>query len=292
MIFNGRVMKACGGFYQVSIDGHDIRCRARGKLKNRNDEVYVGDFVDVSMVNDAEGVIEDILPRRILLTRPYIANVDHVFIVFSLADPAPGHMLIDRFLLLAGEAGLSVTMVFNKQDLVKPGQTGRWMDFYRKVGYDCISTSALQRVGKRKLLQRAKNRVSVLTGPSGVGKSALLNMIGPWNLATGRLSARIERGRHTTRMVQLLPLGGEGFIADTPGFTQLDLSNFPGDSLDRYFPDFEAWRRECRFNGCRHVAEPGCMVKKAVEDGLILPERYRSYVDFTEEINAFRRRKY
>ncbi|NLY89031.1 MAG: ribosome small subunit-dependent GTPase A [Firmicutes bacterium] len=289
----GRVVRAVGGFYDLKNTGKEIRARARGKFRGQ-ESIYVGDWVEYSLTPDGGGIIERILPRKNLLKRPYVANVDRIVLIFSFKDPVCPRLLIDRFLLLAEDSSLETILIFNKADLVSESEQEELAGAYRDLGYRVIYTSALTQQGKEVLRRTVEKDVSVLAGPSGVGKSSLLNMINPaFRLRTGEVSAKIGRGRHTTRRVELLPITEEGFIIDTPGFSRLDLDFIDGArGLTRLFPDFAGKAENCRFTGCRHVKEPGCAVREAVEKKTIHSWRYEHYLSFLEEIEQLVAERY
>lgn len=289
----GRVVRAVGGFYDLKNAKKEIRARARGKFRGQ-ETIYVGDWVEYSLTPDGGGVIERILPRKNLLKRPYVANVDRIVLVFSLKDPDCPQLLIDRFLLLAEDSGLGIILVFNKADLTGPNEQEQLAGPYRDLGYKVIYTSARTQQGKEVLLKAVAQDVTVLAGPSGVGKSSLLNMINPaFRLKTGEVSAKIGRGRHTTRRVELLPITEEGFIVDTPGFSRLNLDFIDGaHGLTQLFPDFASKAENCRFTGCRHVKEPDCAVREAVEKKAVNSWRYEHYLLFLEEIENLQAQRY
>lgn len=256
--------------------------------------VVVGDYVEVSKKGGSP-VITGVIPRRTLLVRPLIANVDLVVVVFALASPDPSPGLVDRFLVQVHANGLTPLLCFNKVDLVGPDKAFQWERVYSSIGYKTVVTSAKSGKNIPVLQEALRGHLSCLAGPSGVGKSALLNQIRPGsNLKTGNVSARIGRGKHTTRHAELLPLAppdGEegviaGWIADTPGFSSVDLLAVDEDSLETCFPEFDPafLGNNCRFSRCRHLEEPGCIVKKAVRDGVIPESRYESYRAFLDEL--------
>ena len=289
----GRVVRAVGGFYDLKNGGKEVRARARGKFRGQ-ETIYVGDWVEYSLTPDGGGVIEKILPRKNLLKRPYVANVNRILLIIAFKDPDCPRLMIDRILLLAEDSGLESVLVFNKADLAGEGEQEELAGPYRDLGYRVIYTSALMQQGKEDLLETVAEDVTVLAGPSGVGKSSLINMINPaFRLKTGEVSEKIGRGRHTTRRVELLPITGKGFIVDTPGFSRLDLDFIDGArGLSRLFPDIAGKAANCRFTGCRHVKEPGCAVREAVEKEAVYPWRYEHYLIFLEEIEQLAAEKY
>lgn len=288
----GRVVQGVGGFYEVVdlASGETIVAFARGKFK-REGSLFVGDLVRYEMTAEEQGVIEEIYPRRVELLRPTVSNVDRIVIVFALKSPDYSLLLIDRFLLLAEASGLEIILVFNKRDLVGEAAVKKVVEPYREIGYKAVVTSTKTRQGKRILLSEIKHGVTVLSGPSGVGKSALMNMVCPeMSRETGEVSKKIGRGRHTTRQAKLLPLPNKtGFLVDTPGFTQLDLDFIEPQELAELFPDFRFYINACRFQGCLHKKEPDCSIKHAVSRGDLFPWRYEHYLTFLEEVERFRR---
>ncbi|MGE5599622.1 MAG: ribosome small subunit-dependent GTPase A [Bacteroidota bacterium] len=286
----GRVVQCVGGFQTVlTPDGRSVVCTARGRLKKERGEIVVGDLVRFAAA-DGTAVIEEVLPRRNLLRRPLVANVDQAVLVFALRDPAPRDVLIDRFLVTLGSHGLPVVLCLNKTDLAPPREANALADYYGRLGYPVVLTSTVRRTGRLKLLRHLAGLTSVFCGPSGVGKSALLNMIRPGlALRTGEISAKIKRGRHTTRAARLIVLPRGGFVVDTPGYTQVDLAGLDCAGLQACFPEFEGLAGLCRFGGCRHLTEPDCAVRRAVDAGLLPAKRYEHYRLFLSEIGAMRR---
>lgn len=224
------------------------------------------------------------MPRKNFLIRPPVANLDQVIIVCALQNPPLSLQFLDRLLVLAESRKLRALICLNKADLPH-ADVSPLVPYYEKAGYKVIFTSAKLGLGITALQAELCGRVSVFAGPSGAGKSSLLNCIKPGiNLKTGEISAKNKRGRHTTRHVELIPLEGEGFVADTPGFSQLELSEITSQQLPTYFPDFFPYAENCRFNTCLHVKEPNCGVKAAVHQGEILVSRYDHYLFFLSEV--------
>ncbi|HBE80545.1 MAG TPA: ribosome small subunit-dependent GTPase A [Firmicutes bacterium] len=281
----GRVVRAIAGFYYVESleeDRQPVECSIRGKLKLGSESLLVGDKVEYT---DDERVITAILPRQTVLKRPYIANIDCIVLVFAHQNPDPSDILVTKFLVLASTSGIPYLLIFNKSDLVSKSKVQKLADSYRSYGYQVICTSVLTHLGKRTLKQALNGKVAAFAGPSGVGKSALVNMIAPGlMLKTGLISEKIGRGKHTTREVQLLKAGAGTYIADTPGFSQIELDGISPEELAEHFPDFHKYNGKCRFNTCIHLSEPGCQVKKAVDDGQLDRLRYQSYIELLQEI--------
>ena len=281
----GRVTWSVGGFHTVlTEDGGLMSCAARGRLKRSHGEIIVGDFV--SYGEEQQGaVIDAINPRRHYLPRPLVANVDQAALIFACHEPQPSLLLIDRFILALFTASLPLFICFNKADLVSPSTADKLAGYYRDLGFDVLITSTKNHLGRNKLLARLYGRTTVFCGPSGAGKSALMNMLVPGiHLATGDLSKKISRGRHTTRAVRLIPIKRSGFIVDTPGYTQVDLAGINRRQLAGYFPEFVEHGGLCYFKTCLHLSEPGCSIKQAVADGQIRETRYLHYCSIMQEL--------
>lgn len=290
----GTVRKAAGGVYEVELEtGEVVEAVLRGRLKleeRTGDRVVAGDRVEVARHGDGSATIEAVAPRKSELARRapghgarrakvIVANVDQVVIVFAAAHPEPRLRMLDRFLVLAEANRLEPVVVVNKVDLVGLEAARARFGLYERAGYTLLWTSVVEGLGLEALRERLCGRTSVLTGPSGVGKSSLLNAIEPGlRLRTGEVSEVVGKGRHTTVTAELIPLGCGGYVADTPGLREVGLWGVPAEELDLYFPEFEPYLGSCRFGGsCTHVHEPGCAVKEAVEAGEIPAERYESY---------------
>ncbi len=300
-------------------EAHVIHCTLRGNLKkdlhystsgsfakrvtrakrgNVNDTISVGDRVSYVEAKQGAGVIEEVLPRRSRFSRSgfrgkeqtLVCNLDQIFIVFACAEPNPDPWKLDRFLVATENEGLDGIIVANKADLVTEEQARETFAEWTAVGYRVILTSAKQDVGIAELRQALRDKVSAFVGPSGAGKSSLLNAVQPgFKLKTGDIGYVTFKGRHTTTAAQLLPLRSGGWVADTPGLRQLDLFETERDDLVHLFPEFRAHLGKCRFDNCRHDAEPGCAIKAAVEAGVISPRRYESFRILAGELEPVRR---
>lgn len=283
----GRVVRAIGGFYYVEpLEGNlqQVECTVRGKLKLSSEGLLVGDQVEFS-VDLPRGVINQVLPRETILKRPFIANVNLIVLVFAHQSPDPNDYLIVKFLTLAAASGVPYLIVFNKTDLVGKGKANQLANIYRSYGYQVFCTSVVTNLGKRTLKKMLLEKVTVFAGPSGVGKSALLNMIAPgFKLQTGTVSQKIGRGKHTTREVQLLKIDENSYAADTPGFTQISFDFLEPQKLAGYFPDFNLYQGACKFKSCIHQAEIGCAIKTAVDEGKITSKRYQNYLELLQEV--------
>lgn len=299
-MLQGRIVKGIGGFYYVRTGLELIECKPRGIFRKQKISPMVGDRVKISLIKGTgeQGVIEEILPRETVLSRPSVANVDHCVIVMALDNPKPDLLMSDRLLVIAGISNLHSTICINKMDLESGGCGTEFAEAYEGAGYRVVKTSTKTGQGLDDLKCALKDRISVFAGLSGVGKSSLLNGIQPLlQLRTGEISSKLKRGRHTTRHAELLELSFGGMVVDTPGFSSLRLSALEyGDienlDLAEYFLEFKAYSNRCRFAGCRHLREPGCSVKNAVEQGRIAVWRYDNYTDIIGEIEESRRRRY
>lgn len=304
----GVIVKALSGYYYVLPEGADLRdtatvtCRARGVFKKRNISPLVGDQVTYELTENGEGTVTEIAPRSSELIRPPIANVNVVVLVFSVTEPVLNLQLLDKFLVHIEHTGIEVVLCFTKSDLLEEGDVSknremtiteleRICKLYGEIGYDVLTTSSRLQEGVEAILHRLKGAVSVFAGQSGVGKSSLLNeMISGLDLETNAISQRLGRGKHTTRHVELLPLDAGGFVADTPGFSQLDFMEIEVEELGSCFKEFAAKAEDCRFRGCLHLHEPNCKVIEAVSEGTIAASRYEHYLLFLAEMKDRKRR--
>ncbi|AQS59060.1 ribosome small subunit-dependent GTPase A [Desulforamulus ferrireducens] len=291
-MLEGVLFKAYGGFYYVKIGEEVWECSLRGKFRlGKGNPALVGDRVRVTPVRDRIGRIDEVLPRKTELFRPPVANIDQAVIVFAVKNPEPNLALLDRFLVLAESANVSPVVCLNKADLLTGHREHEWLKLYRRIGYPTVITSSKTSQGIEELRELLTGKTSVLAGPSGVGKSSLLNAVQPGlELKTGDISHKLKRGKHTTRHVELLPLRQGGFVMDSPGFSSLDLPQMERVELSYTFPEFAVFSAECKFSGCLHQHEPKCAVKQAVEQGLIQQERYQHYLAFLQEVIEQERR--
>lgn len=260
-------------------------CTLRGKFKKERYSLLVGDEVEYELSGQQKGVIEQILPRRSMLKRPMVANVDQVILTFAAVNPNLNPVLIDRFLVLAELSNLDITICVNKVDLANIKDIEQFVDVYKQIGYSVIPTSVKTGIGLEILRKLLYNKITVFAGPSGVGKSSILNGLEPGlELVTGEVSAKIGRGRHTTRFAQLLPISGGGFVVDTPGFSATDFSDIKETQLMHCFPEISRLSHDCKYNTCLHFKEPQCAVKQAVFEKRISENRYNSYIQILEDI--------
>ena len=294
-MINGKIIKGIGGFYYVDTEKGLYECRARGIFRKNKITPLVGDRVSISVVDEEnkKGVVEEIEKRDTELVRPPIANVDKALIVFAIKNPAPNLSLLDRFIVLAEKENLEIVIVFTKVDLDADGELLEELkSIYEVSGYKVIPVSNKLKLNIDKIKEELKGSVVVFAGPSGVGKSSLLNEIdGNFQLQTGEVSDKIKRGKHTTRHAELLKLECGGMVADTPGFSSLTLDDIDESELKEYFIEFDK-HDDCRFGSrCIHENEPSCAVKEAVENGEISKKRYESYIQLLNEIRSGKRRK-
>lgn len=288
----GTVLKAYGGFFYVHSEGKLWECRPRGRFKKDKQTILAGDQVVMTATGTDSGVVEQVLPRRNELLRPPIANVDQVLVVFASKNPDPNFSLLDRMLVMAQGAGVKPIICFGKWDLHTP-EVEQEMGIYQTAGYQVVPASSQTGEGIDVIRQLLTNKISVFAGPSGVGKSTLLNALQPGlNLKTGEISEKIKRGKHTTRHVELLPLQQGGWVADTPGFSTLNLPALETAELVEFFPELKDAGANCRFNGCLHHQEPGCAVRDAVNTGSLPQRRYTQYLEFLSELSQQKERRF
>ena len=280
----GLVLKCIGGFYYVLCDETVYTCRARGKFRKDKISPCVGDQVAITADENNEGYVLEILPRKNILVRPPLANLDKLFIVSSVSDPQPSTLIIDKTIAAAEIKGIEPVLVFTKTDLDDPAPL---REIYGSIGIRCYFVSSVDGVGVDELRPELDGCISAFTGNSGVGKSTLLNALIPdLVLETGEISRKLGRGRHTTRHVELFPVEG-GYVADTPGFSTMDIERyelFRKEELPFGFREFEPYIGECRFTSCSHTCEKGCAVLEAVEDGKIPRSRIESYIAMYNEV--------
>ena len=292
-MIEGRIIKGIGGFYYVDTDNGLYECRARGIFRKNKQTPLVGDRVKISVVDEdnKKGVVEEIQERKTELVRPPIANVNKALIVFAVKNPTPHLSLLDRFIVLAERENLEIVIILTKVDLDEDNTTEKIKNIYEPCGYKVIGVSNLENKNIDKVKEELKDNTVVFAGPSGVGKSSLLNQIDSnFQLKTGDVSDKIKRGKHTTRHAELFELEFGGMVADTPGFSSLTLDDIEDVDLKDYFIEFDNYD-DCKFGSrCIHQNEPNCAVKEAVENGEIPKERYESYIQLLNEIRQGKRR--
>ena len=274
----GRIIKGVGGSYEVSCNDDVYTCSARGVFRNRGLTPMIGDNVEIDIIapHEKTGSVARIFPRKNTLKRPKVANIDQALIIFSITHPAINIGLLDNFLVLSEKEGVDATLVLNKSDIYNYGEGARLQQKYENIGYKVIMMSALTKDGIEQLQEQLAGKVSVLAGPSGVGKSSIINCISPKLMEIGELSRKIERGKHTTRHAELIKIGTDTFVVDSPGFTALAMDNLDPNETAQYFREFRPFLGTCRFNDCKHLREPGCAIKDQVGQ-TISAERYEWY---------------
>lgn len=292
----GKIIKGIAGFYYVEVAESGVyECKAKGVFRKDKVKPLVGDDVELEVLDAQErtGNITAILPRRNALVRPAVANVDQAMVIFAMKNPRPNFSLLDRVLLMMERQGVKTIICLNKQDLAKPGEAEEIQKIYEDCGYRVVVTSMKEESGLACVESLLKGKTTVVAGPSGVGKSSLTNrMQGEVQMETGEISRKLKRGKHTTRHSQLISLGEDTFLCDTPGFTSLYVEEMDKEELRFYFPEFAPYEGKCRFQGCVHIHEPGCAVKEALEAGKLSRRRYDNYVEFYEELKEKEKRRY
>ena len=289
----GKIVKGISGFYYVHIAESGIyECKAKGVFRNQNIKPLVGDNVEIAILDEREklGNIEEILPRSNALIRPAVANIDLALVIFAAAKPQPNFNLLDRFLIMMEYQKVPVTICFNKSELLPEEVLHGFSDIYAACGYPVAYTSAKRQQGIEELLSLLDGKTTAVAGPSGVGKSSLINCLQPGRqMETGAISKKIERGKHTTRHSEIIPVCGNTYIMDTPGFSTLNIPGFQKEDLQQYYREFARYEPYCRFQGCSHIGEPDCGVKEALEAGKISPLRYENYRLLYEELNNMKK---
>ncbi|WP_059104664.1 ribosome small subunit-dependent GTPase A [Shouchella shacheensis] len=289
----GMIVKALAGFYYVQDGDEVVQCRARGVFRKRKITPLVGDHVTYEAENSTDGYIMELEERKNQLVRPPVANVDQAILVFSAREPLFSGLLLDRFLVHIEANEIEPLIIISKTDLLTSTEREALKleaETYEKIGYQVLYTSTEQMDDPLALLPNLKNKVSVVAGQSGVGKSSLLNAIAPsLTIETNEISNSLGRGKHTTRHVELLQIHN-GLIADTPGFSSLEFMDMEAIELRDCFPEFLSRVNECKFRGCLHVVEPGCAVIEALDAGEIAEGRYQHYKQFLSEIQSQKRR--
>lgn len=289
----GKIVKGISGFYYVHVAETGIyECKAKGIFRNQKIKPLVGDDVEIVVLDEEKkiGNVEKILPRTRELIRPAVANIDMALVIFAAAKPDPNFNLLDRFLCMMEYQKVPVTVCFNKCDLVTEGQREVLRKIYELAGYELLFTSAKTQENVEKLKSVLQGKMTAVAGPSGVGKSSLINDLqDAVQMQTGGISDKIERGKHTTRHSQIIPIAENTYIMDTPGFSSMDLPGFSKEDLWTCYPEFVRFEPGCRFIRCSHIGEPDCGVKTALAEGKISQVRYDNYVQLYQEMKNMRK---
>jgi len=288
----GKIIRGIAGFYYVHVFGESgeagiYECKAKGVFRKDNRKPLVGDDVEMDVLDREQhlGNIRELLPRRSELIRPAVANVNQALVIFSIVSPKPNLNLLDRFLIMMQQQKVPCIICFNKQDLDQEGDGQRYRDIYGACGFRTITVSAREQKGIDELKGLLQGKTTTVAGPSGVGKSSIVNCLQSGiTMETGQISRKIGRGKHTTRHTELIAAGADTYILDTPGFSSLGLFGLEKEQLGRYFPEFAEYEKYCRFGGCAHINESVCGVKDAVAEGRISKIRYDNYCLLYEEL--------
>ena len=291
----GKIIKGIAGFYYVQTKNGIYECKAKGSFRNRKLKPFVGDNVEITVLDEEnqKGNMEAILERKNFLIRPAVANVDQTLVIFAAAKPDPNLNLLDRFLIMMEQKSVPVVLVFNKADVAEAGKLAELAKIYERCGYQVLRVSALQEEGISEIKEILKGKTSTVAGPSGVGKSSIINLLqSDIHMETGNISEKIERGKHTTRHSELIAIAEDTYIFDTPGFSSLYVTDMEKEELKSYFPEFAPYEDACKFLGCVHVNEPVCGVKEALKEGKISQSRYDNYKLLYEELKESEKRKY
>lgn len=285
----GLILKGIGGFYYVKAGDTVYECKARGVFRRNAITPLVGDHVKLLIEENQSPVIAEILPRKNSLIRPPMANLDQLVLVAATCDPAPSTLVIDKIIAAAEDKGISPILVISKIDL----EQAQWLrDIYEPIGFPVVLVSSATGEGVEQVKELLRGKITAFTGNSGVGKSSLLNQIDRrFCLETGEISRKLGRGRHTTRQVELFPLEGGGYVADTPGFSAIQMERYDvvhKEQLPYCFREFEPFLDQCRFPSCSHTCEKGCAVLEAVREGKISRSRHESYIALYQEVKDWK----
>ena len=290
----GKIIKGIAGFYYVyAEDGNTYECRAKGIFRKDKRKPLVGDNVDITVLDgkELEGSVTEIHKRKNSLIRPAVANVDQALVIFAIVKPDPNYNLLDRFLISMQKQGIPTVICFNKKDLASQKEQEELLAAYRASGCEVLFVSGREEEGIDRIREILRGKTTVVAGPSGVGKSTIVNSLTPEaNMETGEISRKIERGKHTTRHAELFAVEADTYIMDTPGFTSLYIEGMEKEELKEFYPEFLPYEPYCRFGGCVHLSEPVCGVKEALAEGEISPIRYENYKLLYQELKE--RKKY
>ena len=288
----GKIITGIGGFYYIHTGEALYECTAKGIFRKEKMKPLVGDNVEIDVLDEEKklGSIVQILPRLNSLIRPAVANVDQAVVIFAMARPEPNLNLLDRFLVMMQMQGIKTLICFNKTDIAEDDLSMKLKDIYGKCENELLFVSSLTESGIDILKEKLTGKTTVLAGPSGVGKSSVVNRLFPEAKAqTGLVSEKIGRGKHTTRHSELFYPGKQTYIMDTPGFSSLAVPDMEKEELKDYFSEFIPYDGMCRFQGCAHIHEPGCHIKDMVEAGELSENRYQNYVQMYGELNERKR---
>ena len=289
----GKIIKGIAGFYYVNVVESGVyECKAKGVFRKEKIKPLVGDNVRIEILDEENktGNIVEIFPRKNELIRPAVANIDQALVVFAVTKPTPHFNLLDRFLVMMERKEIPVVLCFNKKDIATSPEIAELEAIYEKCGYPIVFTSALEQENIEEIRRLLLKKTTAIAGPSGVGKSSLINLcMHQVQMETGTISRKIERGKHTTRHSELIAVDADSYIMDTPGFSSLYVNDFEKEELKYYFREFASYEGQCRFQGCDHVHEPGCAVKEALEEGKIHPIRYKNYLEMYTELKEKKR---
>lgn len=288
----GRIIKGIAGFYYIQTEKNLYECKAKGIFRKDKTKPLVGDLVELEVLDEEHkiGNIQKIFKRKNSLIRPAVANVDQALVIFAATKPEPNLNLLDRFLISMEQQAIPCIICFNKCDLADEEKIAELKSIYEPAGYELYFVSAKEEMGIDQVKEALLGKVTTVAGPSGVGKSSLINRLQEQVcMETGNISEKIERGKHTTRHAQLIEIAHDSYIVDTPGFSSLSVECMEEEQIRMLYPEFEEYEPQCRFNGCSHTHEPSCGVKDAVSEQKISEIRYNNYKQIYDECKNKRR---
>lgn len=292
----GRITKGIAGFYYVyAVKSGMYECKPKGIFRKEKIKPLVGDYVEFEVLDEKErtGVITEIAPRKNELIRPASSNIDQAMVIFAMENPRPSFSLLDRFLIMMERQNIRTVICFNKKELAGEEELELLRRTYSEAGYQVLLVSARREEGMEQIKNVLSGKTTVVAGPSGVGKSTITNLLqSEVCMETGEISRKLKRGRHTTRHAQLIAVGEDTYLMDTPGFSAMAVENMEKEELKQYFPEFHPYEGECRFQGCVHISEPDCGVIRAVEENRISRIRYEDYRELYEELKEKEKRRY